>query len=82
MGSDAHRDAIDEVKRACERHGIVPGIHTSGGAEARTLAELGFKMCTLATDAALLRAKASAELAQARETSDSSSGSSSGGPFG
>lgn len=58
MGSQEHADAIEEVRRACARHGIVAGIHTGGGAAGRAYAEAGFQMCTLGTDASLLRAAA------------------------
>jgi 4-hydroxy-2-oxoheptanedioate aldolase len=67
MGSKEHRDAIDSVRGACERAGIVAGIHTGGGAQAREFAAAGFQMCTLGTDAALLRSVARSELAAARE---------------
>jgi 4-hydroxy-2-oxoheptanedioate aldolase len=68
MGSRAHTDAIETVKAACERHGIVPGIHTTGGVQARSYADAGFKMCTVATDAALLRTTVREQLAAARGT--------------
>jgi 4-hydroxy-2-oxoheptanedioate aldolase len=67
MGSKEHRDAIDGVRTACERAGIAAGIHTSGGAQAREFADAGFQMCTLGTDAALLRTTARNELTLARE---------------
>jgi 4-hydroxy-2-oxoheptanedioate aldolase len=70
----AHAEAIGHVLDACRRHGILPGIHTGGGAMARRLAEQGFRMCTLSTDAALLRAAVRAELAQARSGGDGEAG--------
>lgn len=70
MGSREHADAIETVRTACERHGIVPGIHTSGGVQARAFADAGFKMCTLGTDAALLRTTAREQLAAARAATD------------
>jgi 4-hydroxy-2-oxoheptanedioate aldolase len=69
MGSREHGDAIETVRRACDRHQIVSGIHTGGGMQAKKFAEAGFKMCTLSTDASLLRASAAAELLIAREQS-------------
>jgi 4-hydroxy-2-oxoheptanedioate aldolase len=62
MGSREHADAIETVRRACEASGVKAGIHTSGGAQARMFAEQGFDMCTLATDATLLRNMAKSEL--------------------
>jgi 4-hydroxy-2-oxoheptanedioate aldolase len=67
IGSREHADAIDTIRNACARHGIIAGIHTSGGAEARRHASAGFAMCTLTTDAALLRARVREELAAARD---------------
>jgi len=66
MGSREHTDAIEEVRRACARYSIVAGIHTGGGAAGRAYAEAGFQMCTLGTDASLLRAAARHERAVAR----------------
>ncbi len=80
MGSKEHGDAIETVRLACERHGIVPGIHTGGGAPARAYADQGFKMCTLATDAALLRSKVLAELALT--TADTAASESTKSPYG
>jgi 4-hydroxy-2-oxoheptanedioate aldolase len=79
MGSKEHRDAIETVREACVRAGIAAGIHTGGGAQAREFADAGFQMCTLGTDAALLRSVARNELAAAREGSGSAS---SGGIYG
>lgn len=76
----AHVDAIDHVRRTCEQHGILPGIHTGGAATARRLAAQGFRMCTLSTDAALLRATIRTELAVARAGEDAAAAS--GGIYG
>jgi 4-hydroxy-2-oxoheptanedioate aldolase len=81
MGSQEHADALETVRRACERSGIVPGLHTGGGAQARAYAEAGFKMCTLGTDAALLRTTARNELAVAREGGGGEAGTASS-PYG
>jgi 4-hydroxy-2-oxoheptanedioate aldolase len=80
MGSQEHRDAIDTVRTACARAGIAAGIHTSGGAQAREFADAGFQMCTLGTDAALLRTTARNELTLARE--GGGAGTKSGGLYG
>jgi 4-hydroxy-2-oxoheptanedioate aldolase len=62
----AHADAIEEVRLTCARHGSIAGIHTGSGSQANALAEAGFDMCTLATDAVFLRSAARRELAAAR----------------
>jgi 4-hydroxy-2-oxoheptanedioate aldolase len=67
IGSNEHAAAIETVRLACERNGVAAGVHTSGGAQARAYATAGFKMCTLGTDAALLRSIARHELTVARE---------------
>ena len=66
MASREHADAIETVRATCARAGIVAGIHTGGGEAARSYADAGFQMCTLATDAALLRLMARQQLATAR----------------
>ncbi len=63
---DEHAKAIERVREACARNGIVAGIHAPSGEWARRHAEAGFDMVTVATDASLLRGAALAELAVAR----------------
>lgn len=58
----AHIEAIDSIRRACERHRIVAGIHCVGGAMGARRAAQGFRMTTLVNDLALVRAGAAAEL--------------------
>jgi 4-hydroxy-2-oxoheptanedioate aldolase len=64
--SEEHASAITEILGACQRHGIIAGIHTAGGEQARQYAEAGFAMCTVATDAVLLRTMVRQQLAAAR----------------
>jgi len=64
--SRAHEDAIETIRLACGRAGIMAGIHTGGGAQARARLDQGFHMVTVATDAVLLRTAARAELVIAR----------------
>jgi len=64
--SREHADAIEEVRLACRRAGIIAGIHTSGGEQTAERLAQGFDMATVATDAALLRGAAVAGLATAR----------------
>ena len=61
-----HAEAIERIKEACQRNGIVAGIHSAAGEWARRHAEAGFDMVTVATDAALLREAALREVAVAR----------------
>ena len=68
--AQVHVDAIDHVREAAMRNGIIPGIHTGGGAQARGLADAGFRMCTLSSDATWLRQAAQGDLAAARGTGD------------
>ncbi|MPZ50912.1 MAG: 2,4-dihydroxyhept-2-ene-1,7-dioic acid aldolase [Dehalococcoidia bacterium] len=58
-----HAEAVTRVREACERHGVIPGIHTSGsGLSSRYITE-GFKMIMLTTDTAGIIAGARGELA-------------------
>jgi 4-hydroxy-2-oxoheptanedioate aldolase len=63
---DAHMEAVKGIREACRRSGVAAGIHSPSGEWARRHAEAGFDVVTVATDAALLRAAASRELAVAR----------------
>ena len=64
--SKEHEDAIETIRLACERAGVMAGIHTGGGAQARARLDQGFQMVTVSTDAVLLRTAARAELAIAQ----------------
>lgn len=61
-----HLEAVAHVQAACVSAGIIPGIHTSGGEQARRRAEQGFRMCTVGTDLLLLERIARAEIDEAR----------------
>jgi 4-hydroxy-2-oxoheptanedioate aldolase len=61
----AHSDAIEAVRSACDRYGIVAGIQCASGKMAKQMADRGFKMITVATDAHLMRAAAKHELGEA-----------------
>jgi len=65
-GSAEHAAAVATVREACDRAGIFPGIHTSGGADARKRLAEGFRLASLPTDAVLLRSALQRELASAR----------------
>lgn len=62
----AHAEAIDHVATVCAANGIVAGIHTGGGSDARAALERGFQMATVGTDAGIFRRAAATELAAAR----------------
>jgi 4-hydroxy-2-oxoheptanedioate aldolase len=64
--AQVHVDAIDHVRETATGHGLIPGIHTGGGTQARGFADAGFRMCTLASDVTWLRQSAQAELLAAR----------------
>jgi 4-hydroxy-2-oxoheptanedioate aldolase len=63
---DTHVEAVNRIREACHRNGIVAGIHARLGEWARRHAEAGFDIVTVATDAALLRSAALRELTVAR----------------
>jgi 4-hydroxy-2-oxoheptanedioate aldolase len=64
--STEYTDAIAHVRKTCDASQIVPGIHTTGGEQARAYLDAGFRMVTLSSDAGLLRAAHRAELARVR----------------
>jgi 4-hydroxy-2-oxoheptanedioate aldolase len=63
---DEHVEAVRRIRDACHEHGIAAGIHSASGEWARSHAEAGFDMVTVATDAPLLRAATLRELSAAR----------------
>jgi 4-hydroxy-2-oxoheptanedioate aldolase len=72
--AQVHVDAITHVREVAAGNGLIPGIHTGGGGQARGLAADGFRMCTLSTDAAWIRRTAQDELAAARGAGDGDAG--------
>jgi 4-hydroxy-2-oxoheptanedioate aldolase len=58
--------ALDKVRDACLRHGIVPAIHASGGQVARSYLDAGYQMVTAIADTEALRAGVARELSIAR----------------
>jgi len=72
--AQSHLDAIEHVRQTAEKQGIIAAIHTGGGEQARALADAGFRMCTLSTDATFLRQAAGAELREARGGADAGRG--------
>lgn len=62
----AHVEAVDQIRVACRRHGIVCGIHCGSGEWARKHAGAGFEMVTVTMDTKLLTEAARHELEVAR----------------
>ena len=62
-------DALASIVAACERHGIVPGIHATG-ALAPKRREQGFRMITVSSDALAMKAGYASELAAANDAAD------------
>jgi 4-hydroxy-2-oxoheptanedioate aldolase len=60
-------DALVKIVAACERHGVVPGIHATGPLTPLRRQQ-GFRMITVTSDALAMRGGFSSELAAARET--------------
>ncbi|WP_433871601.1 HpcH/HpaI aldolase family protein [Saccharopolyspora sp. CA-218241] len=51
----AHAELVGAILESCREHGVLPGIHCDGVEGARRWREAGFRMTTLASDAALVR---------------------------
>lgn len=67
-------EALATIVAACDRHGVVAGIHSSGSLTPRRR-EQGFRMITVTSDALAMRDGYDTELAAAREaTAGSASG--------
>jgi 4-hydroxy-2-oxoheptanedioate aldolase len=58
-------DALHTIVAACRKHGVVPGMHSTGALASRRV-EMGFQMITVAGDLLAMRTKMNEELAQAR----------------
>ena len=70
----AFNDVLDTIVAACNRHGVVPGIHATAKLVAER-SERGFRMITLGADLVALRGAVANDLAIARETSGDGSDS-------
>jgi 4-hydroxy-2-oxoheptanedioate aldolase len=73
-GEPAFDEALATIVAACERHGVIAGMHSTGSLAPRRL-ELGFKMVTVASDVLALRGGFADELTTARSGDTSASGS-------
>jgi 4-hydroxy-2-oxoheptanedioate aldolase len=65
--SPAFTDALIKVVAACERAGVVPGMHTTAPLVATRVTQ-GFRMVTVTSDTLAMRAGLAADLATARGT--------------
>jgi 4-hydroxy-2-oxoheptanedioate aldolase len=64
-GESLFDDALATIVSACNKHGIVPGIHSTPQFVAKRL-EQGFRMVTVSNDMLALRSQLAAELAIAK----------------
>src|ERR671924_460878 len=53
-----HERLILSILEGCKRNGVTPGIHTDGVETAQRWVQAGFRMITVVSDAAVLRASA------------------------
>lgn len=60
-----HIDSIETIRKACDTHGILPGVHCVGGEMAARRVAQGFRMTTIMQDVATVKSAAAAELALA-----------------
>jgi 4-hydroxy-2-oxoheptanedioate aldolase len=75
-GTPVFDDALATIVAACGRHGVVPGIHSTG-ALTQLRRQQGFRMITVTSDALAIKAGYASELAAAsgQAAGDDSSGS-------
>jgi 4-hydroxy-2-oxoheptanedioate aldolase len=73
-----HERLILDVLEACQRNGVVPGVHTDGLETAIRRRDAGFRMITVGSDAVLLRRAAGEALAAVRNVPRIGGGSGSG----
>ena len=51
-----HAEAVETIRKACERHGVTPGIHVGNAAQSARYVEQGFRLLTIASDMGLIAA--------------------------
>lgn len=61
-----HVAAVEKILKACQRHGVVPGIQCGSGRSARQFAERGFRLVTFAKDSSLIPSAMDREVATIR----------------
>jgi 4-hydroxy-2-oxoheptanedioate aldolase len=57
-----HERLVLEILAGCQRNGVLAAIHTDGPKTARRWIEAGYRMLTIGTDGAMLRAEATSRL--------------------
>ena len=57
-----HAETVTKIREACERHGVIPGVHTNGNVLTNRYIREGFKMVMLTTDSAGMVSGAQREL--------------------
>ncbi len=72
-GNPVFDEALATIVAACQRHGVVPGIHATGPLTP-TRREQGFRMITVTSDALAMRAGYGSELAAARDDAPGEAG--------
>jgi 4-hydroxy-2-oxoheptanedioate aldolase len=72
MDQDApsFEEARQTISAACQRHGIVPGIHANASL-AKKHADAGYRMITISTDVGAMSSQAAADLRSVRSGGDS-----------
>ena len=68
-GNPVFDEALATIIDGCRRHGVVPGIHSTGALTTRRR-EQGFRMITVTSDGLAMRAGFASELAAARGDGD------------
>jgi 2-keto-3-deoxy-L-rhamnonate aldolase RhmA len=58
---------LRRIYEACVRHGKIPAIHTTSGADCREKIAIGYGMCSIGSDSVWLHAAYTAEVAKARD---------------
>ncbi|BBZ17356.1 HpcH/HpaI aldolase family protein [Mycolicibacterium gadium] len=66
LNSPVVLDAISRIHSGASGAGLVPGIHANAGKPGKAMAELGFRMITLASESQALRRGAAAHLEEAQ----------------
>jgi 4-hydroxy-2-oxoheptanedioate aldolase len=64
--NDAHAAAVEHIRKACERHGVTPGIHVGDAETSFRYAEQGFRLITVASDIGLIFSGSAATLERVR----------------
>lgn len=63
-----HAETVTRIREACERHGVIPGVHTNGATLTNRYIREGFKMILLTTDGAGMVSGAQRELGAVQDT--------------